>query len=95
MDVGVCDVRGVACIPVDLGFAQGWNVSELETGEWAWNAWGRARSESGIEASESEAQEAAQRALEEIAAEERAAAQGWRELPVGSDRRMPWDPQSC
>jgi len=79
---------------VDLGVARGWNVWELKTGEWAWNAWGRARSGSGIKPSEAEAQQAAQREVEEIAAEERAAAQSERELPVGADRRTYWDPQS-
>jgi hypothetical protein len=69
-----CDIRGVVCIPVDLGVARGWNVWELKTGEWAWNAWGRARSGSGIKPTEAEAQQAAQREVEEIAAEERAAA---------------------
>ena len=79
---------------MDVGVARGWKVSELEAGEWAWNAWGRVRSESGIEASEDEAQLAAQRALEEIAGEEWAAGQGWRELPIGADRPTRWDPES-
>jgi hypothetical protein len=67
---------------VDLGTARGWNVWQLENGDWAWSAWYAASlgPRSGIEATEAKAQEAATRALDSLASEARAAAQARREL---------------
>jgi hypothetical protein len=87
-------MRRAYVLSVDLGVARGWDVRELENGDWAWNAWGRSRSGSGVEATEAAAERAAQQELEEIAAEERAAAQQERELPREADRRTYWGPQS-
>jgi hypothetical protein len=88
--------RGSVC-SVDLGDARGWNVSPLENGDWAWNAWiawngGLPRS--GIAATEAEAQTAAQRELERMVSEAGAAAQERRELPVRDERGRSWEPQS-
>jgi hypothetical protein len=82
---------------VDVGDARGWNVWPLENGDWAWRAWiavnlGLPRS--GIEATEAEAQETAQRQLEGMISEARAAAQSRRELPLRDDRGKQWEPQS-
>jgi hypothetical protein len=80
-------------LSVDLGVARGWDVRELDNGGWAWSAWGRSRSGSGVEASEAAADAAAHRELEEIAAEERAAANQQRELSAEEERRPYWDPR--
>jgi hypothetical protein len=58
-------------LSVDLGVARGWDVRELENGDWAWSAWGSSRSGSGVEETAAAAEGAAQQELEEIAAEER------------------------
>ena len=81
---------------MDVGEAQGWNVWELENGDWAWNAWisNLGLPQSGIEATEAEAQNAAQRELENMASEARAGAQPRREIPLRDDRGKYWDPQS-
>jgi hypothetical protein len=81
---------------VDIGNASGWNVWPLENGDWAWRAWIAANGgvpHSGVEASESEAQEAAQRALEYMLSDASAADQDRRELGVPDNRGTPWDPQ--
>ena len=49
---------------VEVGIARGWNVWQLENGEWAWTGWageslGLARS--GVEETEAKAQETALR----------------------------------
>jgi hypothetical protein len=79
---------------VDIGVARGWNVWPLENGNWAWNVWDHLHSRSGTEHTEANAQEAAQRELQRIIAEAKAAAQQERELTARDDRRKYWDPQS-
>jgi hypothetical protein len=83
-------------VRVDMGSASGWNVWPLENGEWAWRTWIAANGgmpRSGIEASEFEAQDAAQRALEYMLSDASAAAQDRRELSAPDNRGAPWDPQ--
>src|ERR1019366_9814480 len=97
--VCLCAMVGRASVcSVDVGAARGWDVSPLENGDWAWNAWiasslGLPRS-SGIAATEAEAQAAAQRELERMVSESEAAAQERRELPVRDERGRSWGPQS-
>lgn len=82
---------------VEVGDTRGWNVWPLENGDWAWNAWlasNLAMRQSGIEATEREAEEAAQRELEDMLSEARAAAQRRRELSVPDDREGRWEPQA-
>lgn len=80
---------------VDVGDVRGWSVRPLENGDWAWTAWIAANAgmpRSGVEASEPEAQEAAQRALELMLSEARAAAQARRELSVPDYGGRSWRP---
>jgi hypothetical protein len=78
---------------VDVGEANGWSVWSLESGDWAWSAWvASAPRRSGIEATEFEAESAAQRELELIVSEARAAAQPRRELSEQDDRDERWQP---
>jgi hypothetical protein len=72
---------------VDLGTARGWNVWQLENGDWAWSIWDAASvlSRSGVEATEATAEAAATQALEFLSGEARAAGQSRRELPVCED----------
>lgn len=102
--VGVCIHRSLAMTIrrgsvsyVDAGDARGWNVWPLENGEWAWNAWiasNLGTPQSGIEATEHQAEEAAQRALEHNLSEARAAAQHRRQLPLRDERGVPWEPRA-
>ena len=81
---------------MDVGDARGWNVWPLDNGKWAWTAWITANAgapQSGVEGSEPEAQEAAQRTLQHMLSEASAAAQDRRELPVPDDGGRPWEPQ--
>jgi hypothetical protein len=71
-------------------------VWPLENGDWAWTAWIAANAgvpRSGVEASEREAQEAAQRAIENMLSEARAAAQDRRELSLPTTAPGQWEPQ--
>jgi hypothetical protein len=80
---------------VDVGEANGWNVAPLEDGDWAWSAWVASNGglhRSGIEATEFEAQKAAQRELAQMVSDAKAAAQPRRELSVHDDREKRWDP---
>jgi hypothetical protein len=79
---------------MDIGDGQGWSVWPLENGDWGWNAFAGANGRSGIEASEAEAEMAAQRELEHMVSEAAAAEQSRRELPVREDLAKQWDPQS-
>jgi hypothetical protein len=83
---------------VDVGAARGWDVSPLENGDWAWNAWIASNlalpKSSGIAATEAEAQTAGQRELERMVSEAEAAAQERRELPARDERGRSWEPQS-
>jgi len=79
---------------VDVGVASGWDVWELESGEWAWTVWSQGRSGSGIALTEAEAQTAAQRELERLVDDGAAADQHRRELPADGSRPTDWDPQS-
>jgi hypothetical protein len=82
---------------VDAVHASGWNVWPTENGEWAWSAWVAVNGglpRSGIEATEAEAHEAAQRALEAMLSDAQAAEQARRELPVRDESRREWDPQA-
>jgi hypothetical protein len=88
--------RGTARF-VDVGLASGWRVWPLENGEWAWSAWVAVNGglpRSGIAATETEAQEAAQRALEGMLSDARAAEQSRRELPASHDHGRQWEPSS-
>jgi hypothetical protein len=81
---------------MDVGEASGWNVWPLEEGDWAWSAWVASNPglrRSGIEATEPEAENAAQREIELIVSEARAAAQSRRELSVHAERDQRWEPQ--
>ncbi len=81
--------------PIDLGEARGWNVWPLEGGEWAWTAWIAANGLlAGIERTEAEAESAAQRKLEGLVSDARAAAPSRRELGVSNDGEQRWDPQA-
>jgi hypothetical protein len=83
--------------PVDVGDARGWNVWLLDNGDWAWTAWIAANlglPRSGIEATEAEAQQAAQREIKRMLSEAIAASQPRRELPVRDDRGKEREPQS-
>jgi hypothetical protein len=82
---------------MDVGYASGWNVWPLENGEWAWSAWVAVNGglpRSGIEATEAEAQEAAQRALEGMLSDAQASEQSRRELPARDERGEKWSPQA-
>jgi hypothetical protein len=88
--------RGSVC-SVDVGDARGWNVWQLENGDWAWNAWIAAilgLPRSGVEATEAEAQQGAQQEIERMLSEARAAAQPRRELPMRDDPGKEREPQS-
>ncbi|MFZ0382312.1 MAG: hypothetical protein WAL38_31095, partial [Solirubrobacteraceae bacterium] len=64
-------------------------------GDWAWSAWIASHlgmPQSGIETTEHQAEEAAQRALEHMLSEARAAVQHRRELPLPDERGVPWEP---
>ena len=81
---------------MDVGEANGWNVWPLENGNWAWSAWVASNGglrRSGIEATEFEAQDAAQRELELMVSDASAASQTRRELSVHDDRDKRWEPQ--
>lgn len=81
---------------VDVGYASGWNVWPLENGDWAWSAWVAVNGglpRSGTEATEAEAQEAAQRALEGMLSDAGAAEQSRRELPLPHDPGKQWAPR--
>lgn len=89
-------LRRASVSSVDVGDARGWNVWPLEHGAWAWNAWIAANlglPRSGIEATEAEAEKAAQRELEHMLSDASAAAQARRDLSVHDDRGKQWDPQ--
>ncbi len=73
---------------------RGWNVWELESGDWAWTAWSHDRSGFGIEPTEAEAETAAQHELDRFVAEDPAADQYRRELPATDPVPKDWDPQS-
>jgi hypothetical protein len=82
---------------VNVGYVSGWNVWPLENGEWAWRAWVSVNGgplNSGIEATEAEAQEAAQQALEGILSDAAAAEQSRRELPASDERGKEWNPEA-
>jgi hypothetical protein len=82
---------------VDVGDARGRNVWPLENADWAWSAWIAANLgllRSGIEATEAEAERAAQQEIERMLSEARAAALPRRELPVRDDRGKERQPQS-
>jgi len=73
---------------MDLGIARGWDVWQLESGDWAWRVWAAeclGLPRSGVEVTEAQAQEAARRELEVIIFEARAAAQERRRLTVRDD----------
>lgn len=82
---------------VDVAYASGWNVWPLQDGEWAWSAWVAVNAglpRSGIEATEAEAQDAAQRALEAMLSDAQAADQSRRELPARHERGKEWNPEA-
>jgi hypothetical protein len=94
MMIGADSSRGTVS-SVDAGHAQGWDVWPLDDGKWAWRAWissSGGLSQSGIEPSEAEAKNAAQRALELMVSEARASAQPRRELSVPDDQRRQREP---
>jgi hypothetical protein len=91
--VGVGDLDAVPSEIVDVGAARGWDIRELQDGRWAWSVWSGLRSGSGVAATEVAAQTAAQRELERIVAEDAAADQHRRELPMADTRPTDWDPQ--
>jgi hypothetical protein len=62
----------------------------MDSGDWAWTAWSRYRSGSGIEPTQAEAETAAQQELERIVAEDPAADQHRRELPAADTRPKDW-----
>jgi hypothetical protein len=78
------EARRAGSLPlVDLGDANGWDVWPLENGDWAWSVWVASNGglrRSGTEASELEAEAAAQRELELMVSDATAAAQSRREL---------------
>jgi hypothetical protein len=69
-------------------------VWELQSGEWVWTVWSQGQSGSGIAPTEAEAQQAAERELERIVADEAAADRGRREVRPAGARPTDWDPQS-
>lgn len=75
---------------MELGTARGWNVWQLENGDWAWSVWEAASvlPRFGVQATEAEAEAAATQALESLSTEARAANQSRRELPVRVDRAL-------
>ncbi|MGH2855983.1 MAG: hypothetical protein ACRDMJ_00705 [Solirubrobacteraceae bacterium] len=77
---------------MDVGQASGWNVWRLENGDWAWRAWNGSVGlpRSGVETTAALAQEAAQQALDELGAEDRAMPS--RELPAHDNRDEYWNP---
>lgn len=82
---------------VDVGHASGWNVWPLENGDWAWSAWVAVNGglpRSGVEATEAEAEEAAQRALQGMLSDTRAAEQSRRTLPAGDEHGKECNPQA-
>jgi hypothetical protein len=82
-----------------MGEANGWDVWPLESGEWAWSAWVASNGglhRSGTQATEFEANAAAQRELEVMVSDARAAAQPRRELyPSVQDGEQPWHEVDC
>ena len=73
---------------MDVGIARGWNVWQLENGDWAWSALAAENlglPRSGVEATEAEAQGAARRELEVIVSEARPAARQRRRLTVSRE----------
>ena len=66
---------------------------ELRDGRLAWSVWSGLRSGSGVESTEVAAQTAAQREFERIIAEDAAADQRRRELPMADTRPTDWDPR--
>jgi hypothetical protein len=82
---------------MEVGDARGWNVLPLENGDWARNAWIASNGglpRSGIAPSEAEAHTTAQRELERMVSEARAAAAGRRELRLRDERAKGWEPQA-
>ena len=80
-----------ARLPASIGIA---TMYGGPVGSTCWTAVNLGLPRSGIEATEAEAQQAAQRELERILSEARAAAQPRRELPVRQDRGKEQEPQS-
>ena len=81
---------------MEVAHASGWNVWPVQ-GEWAWSAWVAVNAGllgSGIEPTEAEAQDAAQRALQAMLSDAQAAEQSRRELPTRDERSKEWDPQA-
>ena len=82
---------------MNVGYTSGWNIWPLASGEWGKEGMGlgeRGPLNSGIEATEAEAREAAQRALEGMLSDAAAAEQSRRELPDSDARGKEWDPQA-